>query len=352
MYNCDICEYTTNDSGNFSKHKQTKKHIDNVKNNLSIEKENKTLKEKIKEMEFEYKSKIKLLEKEMQQKLLEKENEKLEEVNKILKENSGKTINNTQNNTINIGSINYVNEHFKDAPPLEKITDFIIKGIDTNDASQHDKFIDEVLYHHKNKILHQLIGDHVVSLYKKTDLNKQSFHTTDTSRLNYVVRVIENSVELVNEEDKENINDSDSEDSIDNRYNFINEETLDSDTKELITIKKQYERQMRKVEKNKEMQLVKINENKNNKKIWMTDKNGYKICKLLIDPTIKQLVGILKRRLKVNSKKKVNIENINKELQYSEAISNILENIDTKKLKTDVNKYIAPKFNLDKKNYK
>jgi hypothetical protein len=26
-----------------------------------------------------------------------------------------------------------------------------------------------------------------------------------------------------------------------------------------------------------------------------------------------------------------------------------LENIDTKKLKNDINKYIAPKFNLDKK---
>ena len=29
--------------------------------------------------------------------------------------------------------------------------------------------------------------------------------------------------------------------------------------------------------------------------------------------------------------------------------SNILENIDTKKLKNEINKYIAPKFNLDKK---
>ena len=27
-YNCDICNYTTNDSGNFSRHKKTKKHIE------------------------------------------------------------------------------------------------------------------------------------------------------------------------------------------------------------------------------------------------------------------------------------------------------------------------------------
>jgi len=341
MYRCDYCEYETDDKGNYSHHKKSKKHLSKL-DQIKIEDY-----EKIKKENDELKHKLQ--EKEMQQKLLEKENEKLEEVNKILKEQSAKTINNTQNNTINIGSINYVNEHFKDAPPLEKITDFIIKGIDTNDASQHDKFIDEVLYHHKNKILHQLIGDHVVSLYKKNDLNKQSFHTTDTSRLNYVVRVIENSVELVNESVQQNEFESDSEDSIDNRYNFINEDTLDSDTCELIHIKKQYERQMRKIEKNKEEQLVKANEIKNNKKVWMTDKNGYKICKLLIDPTVKQLVSILKRRLKVKSKKKVNVGTLNKELQYSEAISNILENIDTKKLKNDINKYIAPKFNLDKK---
>jgi hypothetical protein len=278
----------------------------------------------------------------MQQKLLEKENEKLEEVNKILKENSGKIINNTQNNTINIGSINYVNEHFKDAPPLEKITNFIINGIDTNDASQHDKFIEDVIYYNKNKILHQLLGDHIVDLYKKNDLNKQSFHTTDTSRLNYVVRIIENSNELIDEQDDET-------DTEDDRYNYINEETIDPDHLELINIQKQYERQMKKIEKNKQVKLLKTQELENNKKIWTTDKNGYKICKLLIDPTVNQLVTILKRKMKVKSNKKVKIENIKNELKYSEAINNILENIDTKKLKNDINKYIAPKFNLDKK---
>jgi hypothetical protein len=344
MFKCIICNYETIDSGNLYHHKKTKKHIQK-----ELESQNLVLKQK--EIDLIIKEnqelKQKLQEKEMQQKLLEKENEKLEEVNKILKEQSGKTVNNTQNNTINIGSINYVNEHFKDAPPLEKITNFIINGIDTNDASQHDKFIEDVIYHHKNKILHQLMGDHVISLYKKTDLSKQSFHTTDTSRLNYVVRVVENSIELVNEEEEDNYTDSEND-----RYNFINEETLDSDTRELITLKKQYERQMRKIEKNKEMQLIKANEMENNKKVWTIDKNGYKICKLLIDPTIKQLVSVLKRKLKVKSKKKVKSEELNNELKYHEAISNILENIDTKKLKNDINKYIAPQFNLDKKNYK
>ncbi len=335
MYICEYCNYSTNDKGNFSHHKKSKKHLSKldqikIKDYDTIIKENQELKQKLQERE-------------LQQKLLEKENEKLEEVNKILKEQSSKTINNTQNNTINIGSINYVNEHFKDAPPLEKITDFVINGIDTNDVSQHDKFIDDVLYHHKNKILHQLLGDHIVSLYKKTDLNKQSFHTTDTSRLNYVVRVIEDTVELVNESEKEY--EHENELISDNE----NDKELDSDTKELIELKKQYEKQMKKIEKKKEMQIVKANEIENNKKIWTIDKNGYKICKLLIDPTIKQLVTILKKKIKVKSNKKINNSNMNNELKYSEALNNVLETIDTKKLKNEVNKYIAPKFNLDKK---
>jgi hypothetical protein len=337
MFECTICNYQTNERTAFYHHKKSKKH-ELCSKKIDIDEY-----EKIKKENDELKKKLADKEKEMQQKLLEKENEKLEEVNKILKEQSGKVINNTQNNTINIGSINYVNEHFKDAPPLEKITNFIINGIDTNDVSQHDKFIDDVIYHHKNKILHQLLGDHIVDLYKKNDLNKQSFHTTDTSRLNYVVRVIENSIELTEHKDEE---ESDSED---DRYNYINEETIDPDHLELINIQKQYDRQMRKIEKNKEMQLVKRQELENNKKVWTTDKNGYKICKLLIDPTIKQLVSILKKKIKVKSKKKLKTEDIHNELKYSEAISNILENIDTAKLKNEINKYIAPKFNLDKK---
>ena len=115
------------------------------------------------------------------------------------------------------------------------IDDFIINGIDTNDPSQHDAFIKDVIYYHDNKILHQLIGDHIITVYKKNDLTQQSFHTTDTSRLNYVVRIIENSSELIDNSDseKEVIQyDSDSED---DRYNFINEATMTEDERELYS---------------------------------------------------------------------------------------------------------------------
>ncbi len=39
-------------------------------------------------------------------------------------------------------------------------------------------------------------------------------------------------------------------------------------------------------------------------------------------------------------------------MEFHKAISNVLESIDTNKLKKDINRYIAPKFNLDKKKNK
>ena len=171
-------------------------------------------------------------------------------------------------------------------------------------------------------------------------MTKQSFHTTDTSRLNYVVRIFENSQEL--NDDEENI----SSDSEDDRYNYINEDTMDMNEREFFRLKKEYDAQLEIINKTKEIKKLQL---ANDKKIWTTDKNGYKICKLLIDPTIKQLVSILKKRLKNKIKSKARIKNIEEELKYHNSITNIIESIDKKKLKNDINKYIAPNFNLDKK---
>jgi hypothetical protein len=321
MYYCNYCDYTTNDSGNFSHHKASKKHLAQI-NQLKITEYDKIIQENS----------------ELKQKLAEKELE----LNKILIKQhadiTNNTQNNTQNNNFNISALNYVNQHFKDAPVLEKITDFVINGIDTNDASQHDKFIADVIYYYNKKILHQTIGDHIVRLYKKTDLSQQSFHTTDASRLNYVIRVLENDNLINNEEN----NDSDSED---DRYNYLNEETMDDEQKEFFKLKKQYDKYLDMMNKKKDIQLFKKNNINNN--IWITDKNGYKICQLLIEPTIKQMLTILKNRLKIKPKKK--IQNLDSELKYHQAINNIIESIDTKKLKNEINKYIAPIFNLDKK---
>jgi hypothetical protein len=329
MYECSLCNYKTDDSGNYSNHKKTKKHLSKI----SLSKFNKD-----KEIE-ELKQKLKDKESEMQKMIIQKENEKLEAINKIYQEQS-KIINNTQNNTINIGTLNYIIEKFPDAPPLERLTNFIINGIDTNDASQHDKFIKDIIYYHKNKILHTFLGDHIIKLYKKTDLTEQSFHTTDTSRLNYAVRIVDN-VDFYDSEDENtnllimDINDD------------KNSDSGSDEEKELKKLEQKYLNKLKKIKKQKE-QLKMMQENK---KLWITDKNGYKICKLLIEPTINHMLDILKNKLKQKqiTKKKTNINNINDELDYYKNVNEIIVSIDTKKLKNDINKYIAPVFNLAKK---
>jgi hypothetical protein len=322
MYICELCNYETNDSGNYCRHKKQKKHLDKIKALIDVE--------KIKKENDELKQK--LLEKEYKEKLLEKENEKLEEINKILKEQNGKSINNTQNNTINIGTLNYINENFKDAPPLEKITDFIINGIDTNDEKQHDKFISNAIYHHNNKNLHSYIGDHIVSIYKKKNLNEQSIHTTDTSRLNYAIRIIKESLDLYDT----------SEDEIDNyviKDKNDSEDEIDSDEEELKKMKEEYFKKL----KEKELKNIK----KKNLKVWIADKSGFKTCKLVVEPIIRRILRILKRKLKDRNNLKV--KDMDDELRYRNNVSSIIDSIDTKKLKNEINKYIAPKFNLDKK---
>jgi hypothetical protein len=330
-YECKYCNYITTDSGNFTNHKKTKKHLKKIDTN-SKDKEIENLKLKILEKEKEIVEK----DKEIEKIILEKENEKLQAINKIYEEQKANTINNTQNNTINIGTLNYISNKYPDAPPLEKITNFIINGIDTNDASQHDKFIDDVFFHHKHKSLHTLLGDHIVSIYKKTDLNKQSFHTTDTARLNYAVRVIDNIDYYESDEDIKMIE-------YDNK---IDKTKYTSDELELLEMEKEYKIKLKEIYKQKELKRM-IDENQ---KLWVSDKNGYKICKLLIDPTIKQMVGILKKKSKQKLKSKKNKDtNITNDLEYHKKISEIIDNIDTKKLKNDINKYIAPVFNLSKK---
>jgi hypothetical protein len=330
MYICELCNYETNDSGNFCRHKKQKKHLDKVKSLNDVEKikkENDELKQKLLEKEF----KEKLLEKEFKEKLLEKENEKLEAINKIYQEQTSKAINNTQNNTINIGTLNYINEHFKDAPPLEKITDFVINGIDTNDVDQHDKFISNAIYHHNNKNLHAYLGDHIVSIYKKKNLNEQSIHTTDTSRLNYAIRIIEESLDLYDT----------SEEDID-KYTIKEKNEYsetDSDDEELQQMKQEY---LKKV-KEKELKNLK----KKNPKVWVADKSGYKTCKLVVEPIIRRMLRILKKKLK--DRNNLKIKDLDEELRFRNNISSIIDSIDTKKLKNEINKYIAPKFNLDKK---
>jgi len=343
VYECKICNYNTTNSGNFSNHKKTKKHSEKCKE-LQIKEDEQVL---IKEKEIE-KLKEQLKEKENEKIILNKEVEKLQAINKIYEEQKTttqiNTLNNSNNNNLNVGTLNYIVNKFPSAPPLEKITNFVINGIDTNDPLQHDNFINNVIYHHNHKTLHTLLGDHIISIYKKTDLSKQSFHTTDTSRLNYAVRIVDNIDDYYESESEDEIKMLD----YDNNYNAnLNPNpNLNPDEIELFEIEKEYKKKLKVVQKQKELNQI-IDKNP---KLWVSDKNGYKICKMLINPAIKHMVIILKIKIKQKIKLKKNIDkDIINEIEFHQKISEIINNTDTKKLKNDINKYIAPIFNLSKK---
>ncbi len=80
--------------------------------------------------------------------------------------------------------------------------------------------------------------------------------------------------------------------------------------------------------------------------IWNTDKSGIKICTSIIKPLIKKCINALlehqKYLLQEMSKGEYHVQ------KDVELIINVLMTIESGNLETEINKYIAPFFNLNK----
>ena len=319
MYTCNICNYETTVRTAIYVHNKTKKHIINSKKEEKqielVEKENEKLK----------------------QELLNKDKAiiQLETKVEIYKELSqkGKTINNNNKIVIN-NNLSYVNKHFENAPPLQKMTNFVLNGIDLNDDTQLDKIVDQIIYAYNNNCLHKLIGDHIIKHYKKDNLQQQSFHAIDISRRKYLVKLDENLGYLYDESSEE----------IDN-YNPINEnnednKSSDSENEEYEELKNNYEK-----EKKKKEPIVK------NKSKWINDNEGVKLSYLLYEPFIRKIMRQIKKKIRnynIEMKKNRNKIPTMDEIKKYEALTSIKKNIDTNKLKTNINTYIGPYFGLVK----
>jgi hypothetical protein len=334
MYICEYCNYETNDKSGFSHHNKTKKHIKNkeiydktIKNEkIIIEKQSKEI-EELKQELLKVKQEKELL-------IKDKEIAKLEVEAKIYKELSekGKNINNGIIINTNTNNLNYVNKHFKNAPPLKKISNYMLNGIDLNDDTQIDKLTDNIIYSYNNKCLHKLIGDHIIENYKKDDQKLQSFHATDIARRKYLVK-LEDSMGFLYEESSDEIDKYNPEES-DN-----DEISLDDSDDDYEEIKKEYEN-------NKSKILVKKNKSK-----WTNDNEGVKISYLLLNPVIKKIIRQLKKKCRdYNDEMKKNIKKVptQEEVKRFEVLANILKEIDQDKLKKNINNYIAPHFGLVK----
>ena len=175
--------------------------------------------------------------------------------------------------TVSISALKYANEKFKNTPALLPIDNFNINNLDFNNEEDKKQLVEILIYNAKQKSLDKLLGDHIIKYYKKENPEEKSFHTTDCSRLNYIVRdLMENAL------------------------------------------------------------------------TWSVDKSGLKICKDIVKPLIKKCITALmehqKELLSEMSKGHFGKQN------DVELIIDIIMSIDSGTLEADVNKYIAPYFNL------
>jgi hypothetical protein len=326
---CKFCNYTTDNSGNFSHHKKTKKHnsavlLSQLQSNTDEKKHSILLaspattvaktnikcyekttvfectncvkkfnhessmyrhqknckKQKESNNELKLKLEYEIKEKELCKKL---EQEKTELLNNFMN-NANQIINKTQDNAklsteaiqnVSISAIKYANEKFKNAPPLLTLENFNINNLDFDNIKDRESITETLIYHAKLKSLDKLLGEHIIKNYKKEDPKSQSIHTTDCSRLNYIV-------------------------------------------KELI----------------------------NNVSKWEIDKNGIKICSKIIKPLIEKCIELLLE----HQQKLLDEMSIGKFSNKNDinTIISVIMSIDKGSLECEINKYIAPHFNLNK----
>jgi hypothetical protein len=276
---CSTCKMDFKHKSSLSRHKKSCKVSEdiNAKNNFELEK---------KFLEKEYKLKLEIAEKEAEMfKKLEKE--KSDMLNSFMS-NANTLLNKAHDNTkitaqamqsVSMSALKYANEKFKDTPALLPLENFNINNLDFDKEEDKKQLVELLIYNAKKKSLDKLLGEHIVNSYKKDNPAEQTFHATDCSRLNYIVReLIENAL------------------------------------------------------------------------TWSIDKNGIKICSSIIKPLIKKCVNPLLEYQKTLLQL-MNTGDYSKQSEV-EIIINVIMSIDSGTLENEINKYIAPYFNLDKNKIK
>ena len=209
LYECKKCNYTTKIKRDFDKHKITNKHVQNTKNVYICEICNATCKART----TFYLHRKKCIQVEQNPELLDKNNNLIIELintqHELEKEKLKNEYEQKQNEILinliknttkttekalkitdkTISAIKYANEHFKNAPILTPINNFNMLDYDLTNEEDKKILIETLLYHYRKNSVHKVFGDHIVSIYKKDNLADQCMHTTDTSRMNYIIKI-------------------------------------------------------------------------------------------------------------------------------------------------------------------
>ncbi len=239
-YNCSLCNYFTDDRKNYSHHKKTKKHIENVskqndtaqnrttphetalcdsdklvnhKDNNNINHEKKYIcqicnieftradtlvrhqkkycsMKAVQEVKMDYIIKEKeSLEKQLQELRKEKEEEKKKLEEQLLYYRD--VMYKKTENDCNMTNLNFLNKHYADAPALEGPKDLhklFNADKNANPEVYYANLASELGSHHRLNILHKVISEFIVKEYCKEDKTKQSVWNSDSSRLNYIIK--------------------------------------------------------------------------------------------------------------------------------------------------------------------
>lgn len=294
-YNCNICNYKTNDKSNFNKHMNCNTHIglSSNDNNMVTNDNNKLPSHKCvkcgkifsyrsglsrhkKECDISLQDNSKTKELENAVMLLKSRLEKYEKVNaqlfKYVKENQPS---NTTNNTFNISVKNYIQQNYSDAPALEGIKDYDKLTFEDND------FMGTLVYNFNNDTLHKYLGDFLVGYYSKENPSEQSLWNSDVSRLTYIV-------------------------------------------KELLA---------------------------NNKSIWNHDFKGIKVKSYIINPLLRHIKKSMNEYWfsHIDNIASGDADNLRKIQETFVTIQKIRKVIDNGILSDEIVRYIAPKFYMDKR---
>jgi hypothetical protein len=124
------------------------------------------------------------------QDLEEKNKQKDEQIKMLLEDKRNLTelsINNSKTSSKALSALSYIVYNYTDTKALEHIEDDTIKQIIYAKEENNVHIARIFMMYHRAKSLHKHIGDAIIDAYKCDQPEEQQFHTTDVSRLNYVV---------------------------------------------------------------------------------------------------------------------------------------------------------------------
>jgi len=202
-FECEPCNYKTNDQSNFVKHNKSKKHIakKEIQKNVKIvtneyicvncerqfsSPSNVARHEKACNKRIQMPLKMELLEQKIDHKdeMMEQKDQLIAQLK--LEVAHLKSIVNTAETIVksSVSGMTYAMKNYGNAPVLEKFLEYE----DINCVENNDKFVRILVHEYKHKHLDAYIGDFIIKSHKKDNPSEQSIWNSDTNRLTYLIR--------------------------------------------------------------------------------------------------------------------------------------------------------------------